>query len=79
MSILDRLADVTPRHSGQPRGLARLILRDQAEIEEARKRGYSWTQIGRAARSAWAANGEVDGDKCFDLGACYNRLKKEAV
>lgn len=41
MGLLEQLADVTPRHSGQPRGLARLILRDQAEIEEARKRGYS--------------------------------------
>lgn len=36
MSILDRLADVTPRHSGQLRGLAKLIFRDLAEIAEAR-------------------------------------------
>ena len=79
MTLLDRLANVTPRHSGQPRGLAALILRDIEQIEAARKQGYSWTQIGQAARSAWVASGELDRNKCFDLGACYNRLKKEAV
>ena len=49
------------------------------EIEEARKRGYSWTQIGRAARAAWSESGEWDEGKCFDLGTYYNKFKTEAV
>ena len=36
-----------------------LIKKHQAEIEEARDRGYSWKQIDVACREAWEKNGTL--------------------
>ena len=77
MTILELLADETPRHGGQPRGATQLIRRDMAEIEEARQKGYSWTQISKAAKRKWAMNGEWDEKKYVNFGLLYSKLKKE--
>ena len=78
MTILDLLADEVPQHGGQPRGVGALILRDMAEIEEARQHGYSWAQVSKAAKAKWVKSGEWDAKKSFSLAVLYNKMKRTA-
>ena len=58
MSLLERLAGEVPRQRAAQRersiaGRA-VIARHMDEIAEARESGFSWWQIWRAAKRAWA-------------------------
>ena len=65
LTILEALQDKRPRGKSvlikNPtlRAVYDLIRKHMAEIEEARERGYSWTQIDKACREAWEQNGKL--------------------
>ena len=77
--LLERLSAEVPRRHQTIRNdaLGKLITRDRAEIEAAREQGYSWRQIGQAAKAAWGESGEWrDTWNSETIGARYNRMKK---
>ena len=77
MSILETLAGMIPRRHQTIRNdaLGKLITRDRAEIEAAREQGYSWRQIGQAAKAAWGESGEWHDTWNSELiSARYQRL-----
>ena len=58
MSLLDRLAGMTPRRTTAQQERANagraVIAGHMSEIAEAREAGFSWFQIWREAKYAWA-------------------------
>ena len=80
--LLERLAAETPKHHQTIRNdaLGRLVMRHMEEIEDARKRGYSWPQICAAAKADWQESGEwSEWWSPSRIEARYNRIKKEAM
>ena len=78
--LLERLAAEVPRHHQtiQNDALGQLVTRHMAEIEEARERGYSWTQIYREAKAMWQESGEWrEGWVVANIEARYRKIKKK--
>ena len=87
VTILERLQGKTPRGSktfiNNPslKVIYDLVRKHMAEIEEARSRGYSWTQVDTACRESWQEYGDLassivwwkDGKL---IESCYRAVKK---
>ena len=80
MSILERLAQTPPRHKaflGDLNPKYQVTRHYMAEIEEAKKQGYSWGQIKKVVveeakeEGIWDSKGE-----CWDLGEIVRKIKK---
>ncbi len=57
-----------------------LVRKHQAEIEEARDRGYSWKQIDMACYEAWKSSGKLPTDFVWwrsklMIADCYRAMK----
>ena len=78
MGLLEQLAGVTPRRKWASTAQAVITLHAD-EIEEARRLGYSWWDIAKAAMAAWAEEWPK-GYKLRDgtLQKFYRGIKEEA-
>ena len=87
LTILERLKDEEPRGKSlvikNPtlNAIYDLCRKHQAEIEEARERGYSWTQIDAVCREVWEKNGTLPKNITWwrsdtMVESCYRAVKK---
>jgi hypothetical protein len=80
MSILERLLEEVPKR--KPLSLLspqyQLVREYMSDITEAKERGYSWNQIGRAIEQEASAKGEWNAawDR-WRVEALYNQIRKE--
>ena len=84
LTILESLSDKTPcGFHAQNRSLDvmyELIRSHEAEIEEARERGYSWKQIDEACRESWQEHSDKAAGITWWKGglmieSCYRAVK----
>ncbi len=82
MSLLDRLAGTVPKHrkNGKDSPRYQIVLRYMGEIEAARQRGYSWTQINNGIEEDAVAAGIWNpNDRFIGVEGFYRQIKQEAA
>lgn len=90
VTILERLQGVKPNggkfwvKNESLQVMYDLVRKHMAEIDEARSRGYSWTQIDEACREAWQEYGKSASEIVWWkdghlVESCYRAVKKNTT
>ena len=82
MNLLERLEQEQPRSKtrGRSSKVYALVLEHFDELQEARKKGYTWPQIINCAKEAWADQINWNGSKWNNSNYIDNyfyRIRKE--